>query len=115
MNFGGFLSRQVTDLFAYVLFPVSALLVPSAFSRWLLRRVSAWAWLLSVDAELACSGAQKHLDIPDQREWMKRWKQVELLDVRDLYMMLFGRARSVMAEIDCVKQQFSIVESAVTG
>jgi hypothetical protein len=101
MNFGGFLSRQVTDLFAYVLFPVSALLVPSAFSRWLLRRVSAWAWLLSVDAELACSGAQKHLDIPDQREWMKRWKQVELLDVRDLYMMLFGRARSVMAEIDC--------------
>lgn len=29
-----------------------------------------------------------------------RWKQVELLDVRDLYLMIFGRSRAVLAEIE---------------
>jgi len=101
MNSSGSVSRQVTDLFAYVLIPVFALLTTASFSRRVLKRVSAWAWLLSADAELAFNGARKHLDIPDQNEWKKRWKQVELLDVRDLYMLLFGRSRSVMSEIDC--------------
>ncbi len=101
MNSRGPQWRQVTDLFAYVLLPVFSLLATAAFSRRVLNRVSAWDWLLSADADLACTSAQKHQDIPDQRAWKQRWKQVELLDVRDLYMMLFGRAGSVLAEIDC--------------
>jgi len=101
MSLRGMLSRQVSDLFAYVLFPVFALLTTASFSRQVLVRVSAWSWLLSSDADQACAGASRHLDIPDQGDWMTRWKQVELMDVRDLYLMLFGRARSVMSEIDC--------------
>lgn len=95
------ISRQMTDLFAYVLLPVFSLLTTAFFSRRVLRRVSGWGWLLSGDAQLAFIGARKHLEIPDPKGWKRRWKQVELLDVRDLYMMLFGRAPSVMAEIDC--------------
>lgn len=91
--------RQATDLLAYVLFPVLSLFTTGAFSRRVLRRISGWNWLLAEDADLAFRGARKHLDIADSVAWKRRWKQVELLDVRDLYMMLFGRARSVVDEI----------------
>jgi len=101
MSSSGRISRQLTDLLAYVLLPVISLVTPAGVSRRLLRRASAWAWLLSVDAELAFSGAQKHLEISNPQQWKRRWKQVELLDVRDLYMMLSGRTRSVVQEIDC--------------
>jgi hypothetical protein len=96
---GGF-SRQWSDLLAYVLFPCLCVLTPASFSRCLLRRISGWKRLLAVDVNLALEGALKHLEIIDETAWKQRWKQVELLDVRDLYMMLFGRSRSVMAEID---------------
>jgi hypothetical protein len=101
MNSRGPVWRQVTDLFAYVLLPVFSLVTTAAFSRRVLNRVSACDWLLSEDSERAYQGALKHQEIPDQRAWKQRWKQVELLDVRDLYMMLFGRTGSVMDEIDC--------------
>jgi len=100
MKPGGSISRQMTDFFAYVLLPTLSLVTTASFSRWVLRQASGWNWLLSDDAEQALIAAGKHLDIPDRRGWRRRWKQVELLDVRDLYMMLFGRAPSVMAEID---------------
>lgn len=93
-------TRQATDLVAYVLLPALSLLMTAALSRRMLRRASGWAWLLSEDADLAFRGAHKHLDIPDSRAWKRRWKQVELLDVRDLYLMLFGRAGAVLREID---------------
>jgi len=97
---GTWFSRQWSDLLAYVLFPCLSLLSPASFSRRVLCRISTWDGLLAVDANLALGGARKHLDIMDEPAWKQRWKQVELLDVRDLYMMLFGRARSVMAEIE---------------
>ena len=93
--------RQLSDLLAYVLIPVAALITTASFSRRTLRRVSGWGWFLAVAAESAIEGARKHVSIPDDAEWKRRWKQVELLDARDLFMMLFGRTRSVMEEIDC--------------
>lgn len=101
MNTPGPYARQITDLTAYVLLPALCLLTTAALSRRMLEKVSRWGWLLAGDADLAFEGARKHLDIADGKAWKCRWKQVELLDVRDLYLMLFGRARSVMAEIDC--------------
>lgn len=94
------ISRQLTDLLAYLLIPAVALITPASFSRRILRRVSAWGWFFAVAAEAAYDGARKHVDIPDEEKWKQRWKQVELLDARDLCMMLFGRTRSVMAEIE---------------
>jgi hypothetical protein len=96
----GWLARQWSDLLAYVLFPCLSVLSPASFSRRVLCRISTWDSLLVADVTLAFDGARKHLDIIDEAAWKRRWKQVELLDVRDLYMMLFGRSRSVMAEIE---------------
>ena len=94
------ISRQLTDLLAYLLIPGIALITTASFSRRILRRVSAWDWFFAASADAAYDGARKHVDIPDEKQWKQRWKQVELLDARDLCMMLFGRTRSVMAEIE---------------
>lgn len=93
--------RQVSDLMAYLLIPAVAVVTPAAFSRWLIGRVSRWRWLLAEGAGASLEGASKHLVIGDRRLWMSRWKQVELLDFRDLYMMLCGRSRQVLEEIEC--------------
>jgi hypothetical protein len=74
--------------------------------------VSGWDWFLAAGAESALQGALKHLDIPDEEKWKRRWKQVELLDARDLCMMVFGRTRSVMAEIE-IPPDFEIARNRV--
>lgn len=94
-------SQQLSDLLAYVLIPLIAVVTPGSFSRWLLRRVSAWRWFLSGSAEQALAGAARHDRVGNQDEWLRDWKRVELLDFRDLYMMLFWRGRTVLSEIDC--------------
>ena len=93
-------ARQWSDLLAYVLLPVLSLLTPASFSRQVLARMSAWKSVLQIDAALALEGARKHLDISDETAWQQRWKQVELMDVRDLYMLLYGRSGAVLAEIE---------------
>ena len=100
MNLTSLFSRQLTDLLAYVLIPLMAVITTASFSRRILRRASTWDWFLALTAEAAYEGARKHVDIPDKEQWKRRWKQVELLDARDLYMMVFGRARSVLSEIE---------------
>jgi len=93
--------QQLSDVFAYVLIPGLAVLLPAAFSRMILRQASRWRWLMAAPADLVYRGAQAHINIADEAAWKSRWKQVELLDVRDLYLMMSGRSRSVLAEIDC--------------
>lgn len=95
------ISKQMGDFLAYLLIPVIAVVTPGVFSRWLLRRVSNWRWLLSESAGQALAGAKKHGGVENAAEWLVHWKRVELLDFRDLYMMLFGRSRTVLEEIDC--------------
>ncbi len=92
---------QFEDLICYVLVPGLAVITPAAFSRWLLRRITRWNWVLAKAAEASLAGAEKHVKIADRVVWMRRWKRVELFDVRDLYMMLFARSQSVLAEIQC--------------
>ena len=94
-------SQQLSDLFAYLLVPGLAVITPASLSRWVLRQVSGWRWMMAAHADAAFRAAEEFVDIDDEQQWKSRWKQVELLDVRDLYMMLFGRSRSVLDEIDC--------------
>jgi hypothetical protein len=94
------LSQQLSDLFAYLLVPGLAVITPASLSRWVLRKVSAWRWMMAAHADAAFQAAVKFVDIDDEQQWKSRWKQVELLDVRDLYMMLCGRSRPVLDEID---------------
>lgn len=56
---------------------------------------------MTTAAEAAYQGARDYVDIEDEAVFKRRWKQVELLDVRDLYMMLCGRSRTVLAEVEC--------------
>jgi hypothetical protein len=54
-----------------------------------------------MEAEAALSGASQYVETGDVKKWKARWKQVEMLDVRDTYMMSFGRTGSVLGEIEC--------------
>jgi len=94
------LKIQLADLFTYLLVPGLAVLTPVSFSRWVLRRVSRWQWYLADAADAAYTGAKGFMEIEDEETFKRRWKQVEMLDVRDLYMITCGRSRSVLAELE---------------
>ena len=92
-------SRQLSDFFAYLLIPAVSVILPASGSRWLIRKASGWRWLMAAVADEAWQGAQEFASDPDETTFKRRWKQVELLDVRDLYMISFGRAGAVMSEV----------------
>lgn len=99
------MTRQVADFLLYALIPGLAVFLPAAWSRSLLARVSGCGWLLSAKSDVAWSmarefAANETVKPGDELQWKKRWKQIELLDVRDLYLMTFGRAKAVLAEIE---------------
>ena len=93
-------AQQLSDLFTYLLIPGVAVLVPASFSRRILRRASRWQWFMAAAADAAFQGARNYVSIEDEMVFKKRWKQVELLDVRDLYMIMCGRSKAVIAEIE---------------
>jgi hypothetical protein len=75
--------------------------LPAAWSRSMLARASNFHWVLAAEAEAAWSSVIDYVDAGDELVWKARWKQVEMLDVRDMYMMSFGRTRSVLDEVEC--------------
>jgi hypothetical protein len=96
----GRVSQQISDLFTYFLIPGLAVILPASMSRSIMYRASCWQWFMAEAAEAAYRGACGFVDIEDETLFKRRWKQVELLDVRDLYMMLCGRSRAVLAEVE---------------
>ena len=62
---------------------------------------SNFHWVLASEADAAWQGVQAYVDAGEEQVWKSRWKQVEMLDARDMYLMSFGRARSVLDEIEC--------------
>ena len=95
-----FILQQGSDLVVYLLVPLCACLLPARWSRSLVARVSRWSWLMAPRCELAWAQASEHTRIADERAWKTRWRQVELLDARDLYLLVLGRKATVLAEID---------------
>ena len=93
--------KQIVDLIVYVALPLVAVFVPATWSRALVARSSNFEWILSAEAQSAYDSATGFVDTGDEKEWKARWKQVEMLDARDMYMMSFGRTRSVLGEIEC--------------
>lgn len=94
------ISQQLSDLFAYLLIPGLAVILPVRFSRSILYRVSCWKWFMAEAAEAAYQGVIPFVEVDDEAAFKRRWKQVELLDVRDLYMMSCGRTRAVLEDVD---------------
>ena len=93
--------RQLVDFFVYLALPMVSVFVPAAWSRALLARSSNLDWVLGSEAAAAWSGVKDYVDAGDEQAWKARWKQVEMLDARDCYMMSFGRSRSVLQETEC--------------
>ncbi len=93
--------RQLVDFYVYLALPLVSVLLPAAWSRALLARSSGFPWVLSIEAEAAWNSARGLVGTGDEQAFKTRWKQVEMLDVRDTYLMSFGRTRSVLAEIEC--------------
>lgn len=85
----------------YLALPLVSVFVPAAWSRALLARSSNLEWLLAEEANAAFSNVSAYVDPGDEKVWKARWKQVEMLDVRDMYLMSFGRTSSVLAEVEC--------------
>ena len=93
--------RQSVDFIVYMALPLVSVILPDARSRALLARSSNLNWILSAEAEAAWLSASRYVETGDERIWKARWKQVEMLDARDMYMMSFGRTRSVLGEVAC--------------
>ncbi|MGA9574660.1 MAG: hypothetical protein WBS20_12020 [Lysobacterales bacterium] len=92
---------QLVDFYVYLALPMVSVFLPAAWSRALLARSSGFSWVLSSEAGAALASASDFVDTGDRSVWKARWKQVEMLDVRDTYLMSFGRTRSVLAETEC--------------
>jgi hypothetical protein len=107
--------RQLVDLIVYVALPLVSVVVPSAWSRALVARASNFDWILSTEAKSAFASAADFVDTGDEREWKARWKQVEMLDARDMYMMSFGRTQSVLDEIECDKPLELVKDRVLIG
>jgi hypothetical protein len=90
---------QMSDLLVYVVLPVVAWLLPAVVSRRLVGRVAGWDWVLSSEAEASHAYAAQYTAIADAQEWKRRWRMVVLLDARDLFLLTWGRSRSVLEEI----------------
>jgi hypothetical protein len=93
------LSKHFSDLVAYSLIPELSVIIPASWSRRLIVHVSGWQWLLAAEANECCSRAAEYTAIPDPLEWMRRWRMVTVLEVRDLALMRWGRRKSVFKEI----------------
>jgi len=101
MNLWRAIRRQSVDFIVYLALPLASVILPTAWSRALLARSSNINWVLSMEADAAFSSASRYVETGDEKTWKARWKQVEMLDVRDTYMMSFGRTGSVLGEIEC--------------
>jgi hypothetical protein len=95
---------QLIDFVVYFALPLASVIIPVAWSRALLARCSNLDWILSEEAHSAFSNVANYVDPGDEKAWKARWKQVEMLDARDLYLMSFGRTRSVLGEVECDRE-----------
>jgi hypothetical protein len=106
---------QLIDFYVYLALPLVSVFLPAAWSRALLARSSGFSWVLASEAEAALASASAFVDTGDGGEWKKRWKQVEMLDVRDTYLMSFGRSRSVLTEIECETDIEAVRDKVLIG
>ncbi len=95
-----YLTQNLSDLVAYVLIPAVSVLVPARMSRSIIARCSRWSWLMSKQCQEVFAKADGHRKILYPDDWKSRWRQVELLDARDLFLLTFGRQATVFGEFD---------------
>lgn len=97
------LVQQLSDCICYLLVPLLSVLLPARLSRSLIARVSRWDWLMGEHGRAVHAQAAVYAPTGDPRDWRARWRQVELLDTRDLWYLTFGRKRAVFREVENVE------------
>ena len=65
------ISQQLSDLFAYLLIPGLAIILPASFSRLIIAKASCWQWLMASAADVALGSAQDFVDINDEAAFKK--------------------------------------------
>jgi hypothetical protein len=91
-------TKNLSDLLVYILIPSLAVLLPGRASRSIIARCSRWPWILAERCKVVYDKANTRRAILYPQDWKSRWRQVEMLDARDLFLLTFGRKRTVYAE-----------------
>lgn len=99
MNSDFTLGRQVGDFLTYILLPMVCALLPYRWGQTLLSAVARRAWLLQSRSELALQQACRYVLIEDVTTWKRHWRLVEMMEARDLWFFVVGRAASISRRI----------------
>lgn len=99
MNSNFPLGRQIGDFLTYILLPLLCVFLPYRWGQALLRQVARRGWLLKSRSELALQQAQTYIGVEDAARWLQQWRLVEMMEARDLWLCVVGRARSISKRI----------------
>jgi hypothetical protein len=91
--------RQIGDLLTYIFLPMICVILPYRWGQALILLVARRGWLLRSRSELALQQASRFVEIKDARRWQQSWRLVEMMEARDLWLSVMGRASSISRRI----------------
>jgi hypothetical protein len=91
--------RQLGDFLTFVLFPLFCLFTPYRIGQAMLLLITRRGWLLGARSEHALQQARRFVTIDDETSWKQRWRLVEMMEARDMWLMSFGRARTISKRV----------------
>ena len=93
------LGRQIGDFLTYILLPMVCVFLPYRWGQALLLAVARRGWLLQSRSELSLQLALRYVAIEDGANWRRNWRLVEMMEARDLWLSVFGRAAAISRRI----------------
>ncbi len=91
--------RQLGDFLTYILLPMVCTLLPYRWGQTLLSAVARRGWLLQSRSELALQQARGYVVVEDVTAWKYHWRLVEMMEARDLWFSVVGRAAGISRRI----------------
>jgi hypothetical protein len=99
MNANFPLGRHIGDFLTYLLLPMLCVLLPYSWGQRLLAQIARRGWLLQSRSDLALQQAQLYVGVENPASWVRQWRLVELMEARDLWLCVVGRAQSISRRI----------------
>jgi len=93
------LGRQIGDFLTYILLPMVCGVLPYNWGQALLLSVARRGWLLQSRSDLALQLAQRYVAVADVTAWRRNWRLVEMMEARDLWLSVMGRAAAISRRI----------------
>jgi hypothetical protein len=91
--------RQIGDLLTYVFLPMICVILPYRWGQALILHVARRGWLLQSRSELALQQAARFVVVEDAGRWQQDWRLVEMMEARDLWLSVMGRASSISRRV----------------